>query len=189
VVSKWRKRFHDQCLPGLADLPGEDGPKFPLIVMVAVKALTCEPPTTPRAPLARWQCPDLARTAVEHIVASISGTAMWRRLSADMIKPPAALLLDLPLAIHLNVQFAYRGPLLPQPLALAVGRLRTQLSTSVRGAVFASGSLTALRRWLDTPAGRDDRDGWRALHDSAGASSVARAQARGQLAGIDFEFG
>jgi hypothetical protein len=83
----------------------------------------------------------------------------------------------------------YRGSLLPQSLSPAIGRLRTQLSTSVRGAVFASGSLTALRCWLDTPEGRDDRDGWRVLRDSVGASSVTRAQARGQLAGIDFEFG
>ena len=40
------------------------------------------------APLARWQCPDLARAAVEQgIVASISGTTIWRWLTADAIKP------------------------------------------------------------------------------------------------------
>jgi hypothetical protein len=39
-------------------------------------------------PLARWQCPDLARAAVESgIVAAISGTTIWRWLSADAIKP------------------------------------------------------------------------------------------------------
>ena len=58
--------------------------------MVAVKALACELPAKadrPR-PLARWQCPDLARAAVEHgIAASISGTTIWRWLSADAIKP------------------------------------------------------------------------------------------------------
>ena len=38
--------------------------------------------------MARWHCPDLARTAVEQgIVASISGTTIWRWLSADAIKP------------------------------------------------------------------------------------------------------
>ena len=45
--------------------------------MVAIKALACEFPATadPPQPLARWQCPDLARAAVESgIVASISGT-------------------------------------------------------------------------------------------------------------------
>jgi hypothetical protein len=56
--------------------------------VVAVKALACELPTTAGAPLARWHCPDLARTAVEQgIVASISDTTIWRWLSADAIKP------------------------------------------------------------------------------------------------------
>jgi hypothetical protein len=55
---------------------------------VAIKALACELPATSRRPLARWQCPDLARAAVEQgIVASISGTTVWRWLSADAIKP------------------------------------------------------------------------------------------------------
>ena len=56
--------------------------------MVAVKALACELPTKAGVPPARWHCPDLARTAVEQgIVASISGTTIWRWLSADAIKP------------------------------------------------------------------------------------------------------
>jgi hypothetical protein len=69
--------------------PGEDGPRvFPPDVVVAVKALACELPTTAGVPLSRWHCPDLARTAVEQgIVASISGTTIWRWLSADAIKP------------------------------------------------------------------------------------------------------
>ena len=56
--------------------------------MVAIKALACELPARTGAPLARWQCPDLARAAVDQgIVASISGTQIWRWLSADAIKP------------------------------------------------------------------------------------------------------
>ena len=56
--------------------------------MVAVKALACELPAASGRPLARWQCPDLARAAVEQgIVASISDTTIWRWLSADAIKP------------------------------------------------------------------------------------------------------
>jgi hypothetical protein len=56
--------------------------------VVAVKALACELPTTTGVPLARWHCPDLARAAVEQgIVASVSGTTIWRWLSADAIKP------------------------------------------------------------------------------------------------------
>ena len=89
VVSKWRKRFHEQRLPGLADQPrGGRPPVFPPDVVVAVKALACELPTTADAPLARWHCPDLARAAVEQgIVAAISGTTIWRWLCADAIKP------------------------------------------------------------------------------------------------------
>jgi hypothetical protein len=82
----------------------------------------------------------------------------------------------------------YAGPLLPQSASPAIARLRTELSASLRGAVFATGDFGALRRWLDLPDGRDDRDGWQMLHDSARAPSAARAQAGGRLAGIDFEF-
>ena len=57
-------------------------------MVVAVKALACELPAATGVPLARWHCPDLARTAVQQgIVASVSGTTIWRWLSADAIKP------------------------------------------------------------------------------------------------------
>jgi DDE superfamily endonuclease len=56
--------------------------------VVAIKALACELPAKAGQPLARWHCPDLARAAVESgIVASISGTTIWRWLSSDAIKP------------------------------------------------------------------------------------------------------
>jgi hypothetical protein len=83
----------------------------------------------------------------------------------------------------------YSGPLLPQSVSPAIARIRTELSTSVRGAVFAAGDFEVLRRWLDLPEGRDDRDGWQMLHDSTHAKPVARAHAGGRLAGIDFELG
>ncbi len=55
---------------------------------MAIKALACELPVTSGRPLARWHCPDLARAAIDQgIVASISGTTIWRWLSADAIKP------------------------------------------------------------------------------------------------------
>jgi hypothetical protein len=56
--------------------------------VIAVKALACELPAKTDTPLARWQCPDLARAAVESgLVAAISGTTIWRWLSSDAIKP------------------------------------------------------------------------------------------------------
>ncbi len=57
-------------------------------MVVAVKALACELPATTGVPLARWHCPNLARqAAAQGIVASVSGTTIWRWLSADAIKP------------------------------------------------------------------------------------------------------
>ena len=77
VSSKWRKRFYDERLAGLTDLPrGGRPPSFPPDVVVAIKALACELPAKTDTP--RWQCPDLARAAVESgIVAAISGTTIW----------------------------------------------------------------------------------------------------------------
>ncbi len=83
----------------------------------------------------------------------------------------------------------YAGSLLGQSVSPSIGRLRTELSMSLRGAVLATGSVALLRRWLHLPEGRDDRDGWRLLHDSARAKPVVRAQARGHLAGLDLELG
>jgi hypothetical protein len=82
----------------------------------------------------------------------------------------------------------YVGALLPQSASPAVARLRTELSTSLRTAVLSTGSLPLLRRWLELPEARDDRIGWQTLHDHASADAVARARARGHLAGLDSEF-
>ncbi|WP_099023269.1 sigma-54-dependent transcriptional regulator family protein [Mycolicibacterium palauense] len=86
----------------------------------------------------------------------------------------------------------YQGPLLPQSVSPAIGRLRTELTATLRGAVLAEaarGRPEVLRRWLESPEGRDDREGWAALRDSAAVDPVSRAVARGRLAGIDFELG
>lgn len=82
----------------------------------------------------------------------------------------------------------YAGELLPQSVAPAIARLRTELSTALRAAVLSTGSLTLLRRWLELPEGRDDRDGWRILHDTA-PDSVQRANAHGHLVGLDLDIG
>jgi hypothetical protein len=84
----------------------------------------------------------------------------------------------------------YSGELLPQSVSPGIARLRTELSASVRGAVLTAcsrGNLALLRRWLVLPEGRDDRHGWRLLHDRSPSGSVTRAQARGHLAGLDFD--
>ena len=91
---------------------------------------------------------------------------------------------DVASALH-----AYAGPMLSKSVSPAIGRLRTELSTSLRGAVFATRDLGLLRRWLQLPEGCDDRDGWRLLHDGVRAEPIDRASAGGHLAGLDFEFG
>jgi GAF domain len=81
----------------------------------------------------------------------------------------------------------YTGTLLPQSVSPGIARLRTELSASLRGAVLSAGNLALLRRWLVLPEGRDDRHGWRVLHDNSASGSTMRAQARGHLAGLDFD--
>ena len=81
----------------------------------------------------------------------------------------------------------YTGPILPQSASPAVARLRTELTMTLRQAVLAGGDIAVLKRWLESPDGREDRAGWRALHDTAVPGSARRAQARGRLAGLDFD--
>ena len=53
-----------------------------------MKSLACELPSRLGVPLSRLHVPDLRREAIERgIVAEISGTTIWRRLSEDAIKP------------------------------------------------------------------------------------------------------
>ena len=61
---------------------------FPPEVVVHVKSLACELPTTVGAPLARWTCSDLAtRVRQSGVVAAISDSTVWRWLNADAIRP------------------------------------------------------------------------------------------------------
>ena len=83
----------------------------------------------------------------------------------------------------------YAGALLPQSMSPAIGRIRAELSASMRGAVLATCDAGLLRRWLELPEGRDDREGWRVLHDLAQVGSVGRAQASGHLLGLDLDLG
>lgn len=84
----------------------------------------------------------------------------------------------------------YQGQLLPQSVSPAIARLRTQLSATLRAAVLAESATRPelLRRWLELPEGRDDRDGWEVLQHRA-PDPAARARAGGHLAGLDFELG
>jgi len=56
--------------------------------VVQVKAWACELPTTHDLPLSRWSCGDLAREVCQTgLVASVSGSTIWRWLHQDAIRP------------------------------------------------------------------------------------------------------
>ena len=83
----------------------------------------------------------------------------------------------------------YSGPLLPRSVSPGIARLRARLSTSVRRAAISCENLTALQRWLNTPEGHDDREGWQTLHTKSQAYKAIRACAEGHLASIDLALG
>ncbi|HYA52407.1 MAG TPA: helix-turn-helix domain-containing protein [Streptosporangiaceae bacterium] len=69
TARKWRRRYCEQGIEGLADAPRPGRPRvFPARVVAGIKALACEMPTASGTPLARWTCPELARhAAVGHL--------------------------------------------------------------------------------------------------------------------------
>jgi len=61
---------------------------FPPQVEIEIKALACSLPSEYGVPLSRFSNADIAAEAMRRdVVASISGTTVWRWLSADAIKP------------------------------------------------------------------------------------------------------
>lgn len=63
-------------------------PGFPPSLIVQVKALACELPHRLGMPLSRMAVADIRRHVIEQgLVANISGTTLWRWLSADAIRP------------------------------------------------------------------------------------------------------
>src|SRR5580692_7735664 len=61
---------------------------FPPDLVVQVKAWACELPATHDLPLSRWSTTDLAREVCQSgLVASISGSTLWRWLHQDAIRP------------------------------------------------------------------------------------------------------
>jgi hypothetical protein len=61
---------------------------FPPELVVQVKAWACELPATHELPLSRWSTSDLVREVCHSgLVASISGSTLWRWLHQDAIRP------------------------------------------------------------------------------------------------------
>ena len=90
---KWSRSGENAFLktgsPGWRITHARGGPElFPPEVVVTVKALACERPTRVQRPLARWSVSELAaETQRTGLVASISGSTIWRWLHDDAIRP------------------------------------------------------------------------------------------------------
>jgi transposase len=89
VVSRWRKRFVTEGLPGLGDRKRGGRPRsFPARVVAEVKAMACEPPQVRAVPLSRWSSAELAAQAVaEGLAVRVSASTVRRWLAEDAIKP------------------------------------------------------------------------------------------------------
>jgi DDE superfamily endonuclease len=70
------------------NLGAGDPPTFPPGVVVQVKALACELPYRLQLPLSRLSVSEIRREVItQGLVAEISGTTLWRWLSADALRP------------------------------------------------------------------------------------------------------
>jgi transposase len=89
VVSKWRKRFFEEGLAGLADRKRSGRPpSFAPEVVAEVKAMACEPPAAREVPLSRWSSAELAaQAAAEGLVVAVSAATVRRWLVKDAIRP------------------------------------------------------------------------------------------------------
>jgi transposase len=89
TVRKWRRRFCDLRVDGLADAARPGRPRrFTDVQAAQVKALACELPAEHGVPLSRWSAADLADEAVTAgIVDDVSASTVGRWLAADAIKP------------------------------------------------------------------------------------------------------
>ncbi len=72
------KNVLDRAAPGL----------FPPEIVVQIKAIACELPSTYKIPLSRWSTEDIVNYIKQSgLVATISGSTVWRWLNEDAIKP------------------------------------------------------------------------------------------------------
>src|ERR1700683_4776413 len=89
TARKWRRRYCEQGIEGLADAPRPGRPRvFPAHVVAAVTALASAMPAASGTPLARWTCPELARhAAASGITPAPSASTVRRWLADDALKP------------------------------------------------------------------------------------------------------
>ena len=88
TVRKWRRRFAEGRLAGLADAPRSGRPPvFTAADRAEVIALACALPAESGVPLSRWSGPDLARELAARRQLTVSASTIGRWLARDVLKP------------------------------------------------------------------------------------------------------
>jgi len=89
TVRRWRGRYAEEGMAGLADRPRSGRPpRFTPVQVAEIKALACQLPAETGVPLSRWSCPDLAGEVIARgITTAISASTVRRVMAADAIKP------------------------------------------------------------------------------------------------------
>ena len=88
TARKWRRRFAEGRLAGLADAPRSGRPPvFTATDRAEVVALACALPAESGVPLSRWSGPDLARELSARCQLAVSASTIRRWLARDALKP------------------------------------------------------------------------------------------------------
>jgi transposase len=89
TVGKWRKRFWEEGVDGLADRKRSGRPRvFAAAVVAEAKAIACELPATRGVPLGRWSLAELREELLATgLVDAVSTTTLWRWLHEDALQP------------------------------------------------------------------------------------------------------
>jgi transposase len=89
TARKWRTRFAEHRLAGLADRPRSGRPRrISALERAEVCALACQLPAATGVPLAHWTCPELAAELVARgVVSAVSASSVRRILAENPIKP------------------------------------------------------------------------------------------------------